>query len=109
MAFPTHQAISTVAPVVGDALNPGVVVADINALKTSYNAHDSDRGLHVVVGPLITRPSATIGAGSVYVTSDSPHQVFLSDGVGWYSLDYVLSGATIVALDQQLYLHTTRG
>lgn len=43
-----HQISSAYnTPILGDALDPSVIVAHLNGTRSSYNAHDADPGIHL--------------------------------------------------------------
>lgn len=72
-----------------------------NAVRTAYNAHDEDTGIHVQSSTLGARPAAgTQGRKWISVDSVSaPTQVQLNydGGSAWYALNYFPGAVTVAA------------
>lgn len=101
----SHAASSTSIPAIGDPLSAATMRAIINAFISTYNAHDEDGSIHFQSGTLAQRPSSA-DDGTVYLTTDSPRNVFVWNSGGWVELDYAASGGA--APDQKFYLFATR-
>ncbi len=102
-----HQVATAITPVAGGALNAATVRAIVNAVKDVLNAHDADRSIHVESGTLANRPVASAGV-ALYLTTDTPKVLYISDGATWTALDFVLTGTAVTAQDQQLFQFSTR-
>ena len=62
------------------------VKANDNALRTAYNTHDSDTGIHVQSSTLALRPSAGT-AGRKWITADKGNYIlWYDDGSRWHEV-----------------------
>ena len=65
-----HQTAAFTVPVAGQTNSASDVLANDNALRTAYNAHDNDSTLHITSGLAAARP--TYGTvGRMYYSTDS--------------------------------------
>lgn len=89
-----HQQTEFTDPQNGNSpIDADEVTANDNALRTAYNAHDADTGIHVQSSLFSALPSAGT-SGRKYLTVDqgtAPTEVFLwyDDGTNWYEADYL--------------------
>ena len=55
-----QNTIATItSPQNGDALDATVVVGNDNTIRTAFNSHDSDSGIHLQSSTLAARPAAS--------------------------------------------------
>ncbi len=103
-----HPVTAFTAPVNGSSpIDADEVTANDSAIRTAYNAHDADTGIHVQSSVFGSRPAAGT-SGRKFITVDAlsaPAQVlaWYDDGTNWYEVDYLrnsggtLSGALTVS------------
>src|SRR5690606_8244681 len=85
-----HQQSSFTDPQNGQSpIDADQVRANDNALRTAYNAHDADTGIHVQSSAIGSRPSAAT-TGRKWVTVDgSAVRVWYDTGSTWAEVDYL--------------------
>lgn len=96
-----HQLTAFTTPVNGTSpIDADEVRTNDATIRTAYNAHDSDTGIHVQSSVLGSRPAAGT-SGRKWLTVDAlsaPTSVraFYDDGTNWYELSYLsTAGGTI--------------
>lgn len=96
-----HQLTAFTTPVNGTSpIDADEVRTNDATIRTAYNAHDSDTGIHVQSSVLGSRPSAGT-SGRKWLTVDAlsaPTSVraFYDDGTNWYELSYLsTAGGTV--------------
>jgi len=79
-----QNTIATItSPQNGDALDATVVVGNDNTIRTAFNSHDSDSGIHLQSSTLAARPAAGT-SGRKWVTADSgEYKLWYDDGISW--------------------------
>lgn len=87
--FSPCPAIST--PQRNDPLDADVVRGNDNTIRTAYNTHQSDSGIHVQSSDLSARPAAaSAGVGAKWINKDTsaaiPRRLWYSDGTSWYEV-----------------------
>lgn len=97
-----HQQTEFTDPQNGNSpIDASEVTANDNALRTAYNAHDADTGVHVQSSVLGSRPAAGT-SGRKWISVDSlsaPTAVRLwyDDGSTWYEADYMSNAGGTMA------------
>lgn len=82
------------APVSGDALDPSVVLSNENALRTKFNSHDADSGIHFQSSVAASKPAAGT-AGRKWYTTDTK-RIYYDNGSTWDEIAYLGSaGGTL--------------
>lgn len=93
-----HQQTAFTNPQNGQSpIDADQVTANDNALRASYNAHDSNAALHVQTDALASRPAAAAGnSGGLFVSTDG-RRAYLSNGTSWSEVDYLglTAGGTV--------------
>ena len=73
-------------------IDANTVRGNDNTIRTSYNSHDADPGVHVQSSTLASRPAAGT-AGRKWITADSgSYRLWYDDGTSWQEMSYA-SGA----------------
>lgn len=97
-----HPVTAFTSPTNGTSpIDADEVVANDSAIRTAYNAHDADTGIHVQSSVFGSRPAAGT-SGRKFITVDqlsAPTQIrsFYDDGTNWYEHNYFGSATTIAA------------
>jgi hypothetical protein len=80
-----HTVATFTSPVNGTTpIDANTVRGNDNTIRTSYNNHDSDTGIHVQSSTLASRPVAGT-AGRKWITEDSGvYTLWLDDGTNWH-------------------------
>lgn len=96
-----HQLTAFTTPVNGTSpIDADEVRTNDATIRTAYNAHDSDTGIHVQSSVIGSRPAAGT-SGRKWLTVDAlsaPTSVraFYDDGTNWYELSYLsTAGGTV--------------
>lgn len=89
VGFSPCPAIST--PQRNDPLDADVVRGNDNTIRTAYNTHQADPGIHVQSSDLSARPAAaSAGVGAKWINKDTsvgtPRRLWYSDGTSWYEV-----------------------
>lgn len=89
VGFSPCPAIST--PQRNDPLDADVVRGNDNTIRTAYNTHQADPGIHVQSSDLSARPAAaSAGVGAKWINKDTstatPRRLWYSDGTAWYEV-----------------------
>lgn len=90
-----HQQSSFSTPAFKAALDSSVVRANLNAIGTTLNAHDSDAGIHLQSSSLAARPAAGV-AGRKWFTDDGL-RLYYDNGTTWSEAAYLplAAGGTV--------------
>lgn len=97
-----HQLTAFTTPVNGTSpIDADEVRTNDATIRTAYNAHDSDTGIHVQSSVIGSRPAAGT-SGRKWLTVDAlsaPTSVraFYDDGTNWYELSYLSTAGGTVA------------
>lgn len=92
----SHPLSAFTVPVNGTSpIDANEVRGNDSTIRTAYNAHDADTGIHVQSSEFGSRPSAGT-SGRKWMTVDAlsaPTEVFVwyDDGTNWYEIDYLRS------------------
>lgn len=80
-----HPVTTFTAPVNGTPVDADEVRDNDNSVRTAYNAHDADAGIHVQSSVMSARPVAGT-AGRKWVTTDDLPQAWYDTGAEWESI-----------------------
>ncbi|HUT86468.1 MAG TPA: hypothetical protein VMX15_00070 [Candidatus Heimdallarchaeota archaeon] len=90
----TYQQSAFSTPIAGGALAAAVVLGNDNNLRTAYNSHDADPGIHFQGSTLGARPAAST-AGRKWLTTDGL-RLYYDTGSVWSEAAYLpLVGGTM--------------
>jgi hypothetical protein len=83
----SHSLATLTSPVNGTTpIDANTVRGNDNAIRTSYNAHDADPGIHVQSSSLASRPTAAV-AGRKWITVDAgSYKLWYDDGTTWHEV-----------------------
>lgn len=99
--MPSTVGSYTVAPFTGPIDGTPNLAADVllndNALRTKFNAHESEAGIHIQSSTTGARPAAG-AAGRLWYTTDD-HRLWYDTGAAWVSAGYALAAHTHSAAD----------
>jgi hypothetical protein len=82
-----HQQSTFTDPQNGQALDASVVLTNLNALKTTLNAHDADSGIHLQSGLHASRPAAGTTGRKWYSTDTK--RLYYDNGTTWAEIGYL--------------------
>jgi hypothetical protein len=78
-------------------IDANTVRGNDNTIRTSYNSHDADPGVHVQSSTLASRPIAGT-AGRKWITADSgSYRLWYDDGTSWQEMSYASSAGGTIA------------
>jgi hypothetical protein len=85
------------SPIIGETKDPAVILANDNNLRTKFNNHDADGGIHLQSSALASRPAAGAGnTGWKWLSSDGL-RLYYSNGSAWSEIQYLslAAGGTV--------------
>lgn len=86
----SHNVTAFTNPNPGDPLDPSVVKGNDNTLRTGYNSHDGDAGIHLQSSALASRPAFGV-AGRKWMTADTGVvRIFYDTGSAWVEASYAV-------------------
>jgi hypothetical protein len=93
-----HAVATFTSPVNGTTpIDANSVRGNDNTLRSSYNNHDADPGVHLQSSALASRPAAGT-AGRKWMTTDaSSYRVWYDDGTNWQELTYLSGGGGTIS------------
>jgi len=93
-----HSVATFTSPVNGTTpIDANTVRGNDNTIRTSYNDHDADTGIHVQSSTLASRPAAGT-AGRKWITDDSGvYTLWFDDGTHWHPVSSENIALTILA------------
>jgi len=93
-----HAVATFTSPVNGTTpIDANSVRGNDNTLRSSYNNHDADPGVHLQSSALASRPAAGT-AGRKWMTTDaSSYRVWYDDGTTWQELTYLSGGGGTIS------------
>lgn len=97
----SYQQSAFSTPINGATADASVVLANDNNLRTAYNNHDADGGVHLQSSTLASRPAASV-AGRKWFTTDGL-RLYFDTGSVWSEAAYLplvggtMSNTTVVA------------
>lgn len=84
-----HQQSAFTTPINGANADASVVLSNDNTLRTAYNAHDADAGVHLQSSTAAGKPAASV-AGRKWMTSDTL-RIYYDSGSAWNEAGYIAS------------------
>ncbi len=93
-----HSVATFTSPVNGTTpIDANTVRGKDNTIRTSYNDHDADTGIHVQSSTLASRPAAGT-AGRKWITDDSGvYTLWFDDGTNWHPVSSENIALTVLA------------
>lgn len=83
----SYQQAAFSTPIAGGPMVASVVLGNDNTLRTTYNSHDADSGVHFQSSTAAARPTAAV-AGRKWMTTDDK-RIYYDNGSAWQEAAYL--------------------